>query len=201
MTRQRRSNLQNETLALARQTRRGKRKPVTDSSTSRNWTDPDLIEHTALQQAGSVQQETRSAVTPSHDPHLPNLCGLKINCLVFNDHSVFEVRIKATDTISYFKNVIKHQNKNAFRHIDAKDLVLWQGSIPMDDVLKVELRKLELVDKSSSSVLRTLSEIFPEPPIERCIHIVVNLPVSHHPQKFQELTRLMNWQRVWLLLT
>ncbi|KAH9159153.1 hypothetical protein EDB89DRAFT_1829318, partial [Lactarius sanguifluus] len=103
---------------------------------------------------------------------------LKINCLILNDHSVFEVRIKATDTISHFKEVIKHQNKNTFQHVDARDFILWQGSIAIDDNLKVDLSELDLVDKSSSSVLRTLSEIFLEPPIECHIHIVVNLPAS-----------------------
>jgi Crinkler effector protein N-terminal domain len=91
------------------------------------------------------------------------------------------------------KKAIKEEMKVAFDHIDANSLDVWKVSVPSDRNLKANLDNLRsslVVDDGSPHVptqppneelrsllpLRTLLEIFPQPPTEKHVHIIIQPP-------------------------
>lgn len=52
-----------------------------------------------------------------------------------SDH-IFEVKIPKTESVSSLKEVIKEKTSRLFKCIDARDLVLWKVSEPIDENLE-----------------------------------------------------------------
>lgn len=120
---------------------------------------------------------------------------LRFNCLVLGDDPshLFPVEIAITMTVGGLKEVIKDKKNQTFGKSDADDLVLWKVSVLSDRNLKANLDNLRsslVVDDGSSHVptqppneelrsllpMRTLLEIFPEPPTEKHVHIIIQPP-------------------------
>jgi hypothetical protein len=99
---------------------------------------------------------------------------LELNCFIIGDscNNIFTVKIPKTESISTLKEVIK-EKKNAFRHIDADTLIVWQVSILDDSSLGKNLGEINLLDESSLRPTQKLSGLFSEPPIQNHLHIVV----------------------------
>ncbi|KAF9176513.1 hypothetical protein BGZ51_000494, partial [Haplosporangium sp. Z 767] len=105
---------------------------------------------------------------------------LTIFCLVSGEalSSAFPVKISSDESVGVLKGVIIQKSPNAFEHIDAKDLVLWRATIPIDGNAEEEgIITLDgLDDKTKLGNPRTsLSKLFPESPDETT-YIVVERP-------------------------
>ena len=98
----------------------------------------------------------------------------------------FDVEIGRRKSVANLKDNIKEKQKPNFDHIPASSLVLWKISIPYDQNLAKNVDILSLVDDGLSpqaflakqqiqslSPVDELSKLFPEPPIEKHVHIIV----------------------------
>jgi hypothetical protein len=118
---------------------------------------------------------------------------LELNCLILGQDPkhIFSVKITKTESISTLKEVIKGKKKNAFRHIDADTLIVWQVSVLGDSSLGQNLEELSLSEESSLGPMQNLSELFSEPPIHKHLHILVQPPpviqTSLHSEPLQLL--------------
>ena len=102
-----------------------------------------------------------------------------LNCLVLGDDPscLFPVKIAASESVGILRDAIKDRNKHAFEHVDAKTLVLWKVSIPLNESFKSNLSKLDLVEQRPLLPEQELVEIFTgPPPAKRHVHIVVKAP-------------------------
>ncbi|KAE9386906.1 hypothetical protein BT96DRAFT_771244, partial [Gymnopus androsaceus JB14] len=106
----------------------------------------------------------------------PHIAGL--NCLVLGDkrNHIFPVKIAETESVGSLKEAIKEKKHAAFPHIDADALELWNVSEPVDQHLENNLEKANFREKESLSPVDKLSKIFPNLPVEGCLHIVVWCP-------------------------
>jgi hypothetical protein len=87
---------------------------------------------------------------------------LKLNCFVHNDdpHYVFPIKIARTESIGTLKRSIKDDNPESFCDVDARSLVLWKVSIPVNDGFKENVRKIKLRDEDALSPVDRLSKVF-----------------------------------------
>ena len=110
---------------------------------------------------------------------------LKLTCLVWPDnepdeHTV-QVEIDINETIMLLKELIKDKHAHHLADVDARDLVLWKCSIPMDDNLKENLAKIRF-NGTDPSVQRLrpaaskVSKYFTTDLPPETIHILVELP-------------------------
>jgi hypothetical protein len=66
----------------------------------------------------------------------------------------------------------KDKNSRGFHNIDARSLVLWKVSIPVDRDLQGHLAHLGLTNKSQLSSVDDLLDVFPDLPIHKHLHIM-----------------------------
>ena len=110
---------------------------------------------------------------------------LKLICLLWPDnkpdqHTV-QVEIDINETIMLLKELIKDKHAHHLADVDARDLVLWKCSIPMDDNLKETLTNIRF-DGTDPSVQRLqlagseISEHFATTLLRKTVHILVELP-------------------------
>ncbi|KAF8318072.1 uncharacterized protein EI90DRAFT_3133569 [Cantharellus anzutake] len=78
---------------------------------------------------------------------------LELYCLICGDgaNHIFLVKIASTESVGTLKEIIREKNKFALEHMDAKTLTLWKVSIPVDDSLKENVKKVELNDEEMLS--------------------------------------------------
>jgi hypothetical protein len=102
---------------------------------------------------------------------------LMLNCSVLGDDvsQVFPIKIANTESVGTLKETIKEKNPEAFRHVDARSLIIWKVSIP-NDRLQQSLTILDLTDESSLSSMDDLIDVFSEEPRHKHLHIVVKPP-------------------------
>jgi len=100
------------------------------------------------------------------------LCLVKGNVLA----NAFSVKISRDESISELKKVIKAENVQTFANVDAKDIKLWNVTIPddRDDLLS----NISLQDKDELLATKKISKYFPDSPPEEHIHVLVEPPVS-----------------------
>ncbi|PKK58023.1 hypothetical protein RhiirC2_857969 [Rhizophagus irregularis] len=61
---------------------------------------------------------------------------ITLSCLVVSENpyeNAFAVEIDTTKLVSFFRNVIKEKNTQAFANVDAKDIKLWKVDISLDE--------------------------------------------------------------------
>jgi hypothetical protein len=110
---------------------------------------------------------------PQLDPPI-----LELYCLIRGDDAnhIFPVKIASTESVGTLKEIVREKNKFALEHMDAKTLTLWKVSIPVDDSLKENVKKVELNDEEMLSPVHRLSSIFPDPPLQLHLHIIIKFP-------------------------
>ncbi|KAI9569501.1 hypothetical protein HD554DRAFT_535796 [Boletus coccyginus] len=102
-----------------------------------------------------------------------------LNCWIRGSDAgeIFHVKISKTEDVATLKEAIKNEAPVTFREVDAHTLHLYKPRNPLprpyeDNLSKIILSEdgelLEMVDK--------LSEVFPEQPPKRHIHIIVDAP-------------------------
>jgi hypothetical protein len=103
---------------------------------------------------------------------------LELNCLVLGDGPghVFPVTIEQNKLVGTLREAIKDKKKRAFLHVDADNLVLWKVSILVNGSLEHALSNFDDTRETPLSPVDELSEVFPEPPTRRHVHIIVKSP-------------------------
>ena len=120
---------------------------------------------------------------------------LTLVCLISGEltSKAFKVRIRDIHAdISDLKKAIVGEKPNAFKHIDAKDLMLWQATIPADENAeeKIIITLDGLDHKTKLGNPRTcLSKLFPETPDDNT-YIIVERPKGM-PKKTLVLNTLL----------
>jgi len=105
---------------------------------------------------------------------------LLLNCVIlsdkpsrtFNLNETFPVKVPKTDNVGILKKMIKEENPHTLDKVDAKDLILTQVSLPVDDGLAENLRRAELTPLNP---VLPISQAFPRVE-ERHLHVVVQAP-------------------------
>ena len=109
---------------------------------------------------------------PVHDPTQL----LSLNCFVLGDDlkKIFTVKILKTENVSILKKLIKEENSSSFGNVDAKNMLLWNVSIPIGDDVNESLKKpnLEPLD-----ALLLLSQAFPSVEASH-LHVVIEAPTD-----------------------
>jgi Crinkler effector protein N-terminal domain len=83
------------------------------------------------------------------------------------------------ESVGTLKRSIKDENPESFRGVDARSLVLWKVSMPVNGGFKENVRKVELRDEDALSSVDRLSKVFLGQPEDRDLHIIVRpLPAS-----------------------
>ncbi len=98
------------------------------------------------------------------------LCLVKGNMTA----SAFAVDIDREKLVSHLKEVIKEKNAQTFANIDAKDLKLWNVTIPGDR--DDQLRNLILQDSDELLAINDIGDYWPEKPLKKNIHVLVEPP-------------------------
>ena len=97
------------------------------------------------------------------------------------DEHTIQVKLDPDDTVSSLKKLFKNEYTHRFAGYDACDLILWKCSIPIDDNLKENLKKIRF-DGTDPSVQRIrtaaseISEHFPTILPYKTIQILVLYP-------------------------
>jgi hypothetical protein len=100
--------------------------------------------------------------------------------------NAFAVEIDTTKLVSFFRDVIKEKNTQAFANVDVKDIKLWKVDISLEEEneklttidtkinvnIKDELGDVELLPLSK------ISKHFTSQPADEHIHIIVQRPVE-----------------------
>ena len=100
------------------------------------------------------------------------------NSLDEPDENTIQVKLDTDETVGFLKKLIKNEYTPRLVHITASELVLWKCSIPINDNLKENLRKIRF-DGTDPSVQRIrpaaseISEHFPTILPYKTIHILV----------------------------
>lgn len=106
---------------------------------------------------------------------MPNI--LELNCLVSGNDPcyMFTIEIASTENVSALKDAIKDKNEQLFQRVDARSLVLWNVSFPVDESLEDNLTNF--ADVKSLSPVGELSEVF-SGLLHTHLHVVVGRPPS-----------------------
>ena len=104
---------------------------------------------------------------------------ITLNCWVRGQeiHRIFPVNISPAQTTGALKNVIKN-NKPDLGDIAADALDLYKVFLPDDEDLEQALEGLTFGPHGRLRPMEPLSLVFPAPPLERHLHIVVATPTS-----------------------
>src|SRR6266496_2955011 len=102
--------------------------------------------------------------------------SITLLCLVKGNTTAnaFPVDIEKDQLVGHLKKVIKAEQPQTFANVDAKDLKLWNVTIPGDH--DDQLRNLILQDSDELLAIRKISKYFPDPPAEESIHVIVEPP-------------------------
>jgi hypothetical protein len=102
-----------------------------------------------------------------------------LNCWVRAPHvgRIFGVKISNTETVATLKEAIKDKNSEAFRDVDAITLDLYKPRNPVPKPYKPNLNKFNLLEHGELLEMGDdeISEVFPEPPPKRHIHVIVGM--------------------------
>ncbi|KAF9973333.1 hypothetical protein BGZ73_003445 [Actinomortierella ambigua] len=98
-------------------------------------------------------------------------------CLISGEpaSSAFSVKVNPNTTVDDLKDAIVSKMPNAFKHIDASDLLLWRATIPIEE--EEGITTLDGMDNKTKlgNPRACLSKLFPESPNDNT-YIVVERP-------------------------
>ncbi|KAF9969244.1 hypothetical protein BGZ73_008506 [Actinomortierella ambigua] len=106
--------------------------------------------------------------------------------------SAFPVEIPSDKSVGVLKKAIIGEKPNAFEHIDANDLTLWQVIIPVDeDAEDVKIATTDVVSKRLLKATVTLKKAFKDGAAEDTIHVLVERPKATSMPQTLELEAKM----------
>ncbi|KAI9455721.1 hypothetical protein HD554DRAFT_264224 [Boletus coccyginus] len=102
-----------------------------------------------------------------------------LNCWIRGSDAgeIFQVKISKTEAVVTLKKAIKNETPATLHGVDAHTLRLYKPRNPLPRPFEDNLSKINLSE--DGELLQTvdkLSEVFPEQPPERHIHIIVDAP-------------------------
>jgi len=102
--------------------------------------------------------------------------SITLLCLVKGNTTAnaFPVDIEKDQLVGHLKKVIKAEQPQTFANVDAKDLKLWNVTIPGDQ--DDQLRNLILQDSDELLAINDIGDYWPEKPPKRNIHVIVEPP-------------------------
>jgi hypothetical protein len=88
------------------------------------------------------------------------------------------VQIEKTETVTHLRTAIKVVKENALRGYDADTLALWKISMAKEEVvtLLAQINLNSLPDHLKLRSLHGISQVFPDPPEDGHIYLVVVQP-------------------------
>ena len=104
---------------------------------------------------------------------------LMLSCVILDSqprlNHIFSVVISDSATVGTLKEEIQKQTRPAFDHIDADTLDLWNVSILAEGLSDADLPDL-LPNGPMLHPLNKLKPLFPDPPQEGHLHIIIRSP-------------------------
>jgi|SRR5712671_198472 len=97
---------------------------------------------------------------------------LQLVCFLPGDDNTFIVRMECDEKISDLKAAIKAKNKNAFRHIDAKNISLYKLVIECDR-LRETLPTIDVAKLKELPASHELSRHFSDPLAYKLMFLVI----------------------------
>ncbi|KAF9118121.1 hypothetical protein BGX30_004813, partial [Mortierella sp. GBA39] len=102
---------------------------------------------------------------------------LTLFCRVDGEATEFPVDIWSSKTFGHLKQQIWTENPHTFIGVDAKDLTLWRVSIPVVPANKHKPIVFNEVESPTElDPTDDISDVFPEAPPKKTIHIIVQRP-------------------------
>jgi hypothetical protein len=104
--------------------------------------------------------------------------SLSLNCLVLGDdpEKTFTVEIPKNKNIYELKRLIKEKKCHHLNYFDARQLRVWQVSVPIDN-LKAELGNINLADAQTLFPLKKLTEFFEDVAKDsHSLHVIAKAP-------------------------
>ncbi|KAG0257284.1 hypothetical protein BGZ95_005291 [Linnemannia exigua] len=107
---------------------------------------------------------------------------ISLFCLVDGEatSNAFPVEIESTKTIGDLKELIKSKKSPEFNDVAADKLTLWRVSIPVTDNKQPSVLSNFLKSALELTPTDDVSEVFPETPPKKTIHIIVLRPPPVH---------------------
>ena len=105
---------------------------------------------------------------------------LTLFCYVRGDDysNAFVVDIDEDKTVAHLRKAIKEERRPQFDDVPADSLSLWKASVLINRDIKESVEALDLVDGDSLYPYEILSDIFSSGLEKRCVHIIINRPLS-----------------------
>src|SRR6266542_4798704 len=102
--------------------------------------------------------------------------SITLLCLVKGNTTAnaFTFDIEKDQLVGHLKKFIKAEQPQTFANIDAKDLKLWNVTIPGDH--DDQLRNLILQDSDELLAINDIGDYWPEKPLKKNIHVLVSPP-------------------------
>ena len=112
---------------------------------------------------------------------------IRLWCWVYRDdvNSLFPVNIPKNNTVGDLKDIIRDKGFIRFRDVEAQMLSLYKVSLADDEDLEQALEGLTLGPHGRLRPMEPLSLVFPTPPPERHVHIVVTTPTGESRRRSQ----------------
>ncbi|GES98250.1 crinkler (CRN) family protein, putative [Rhizophagus clarus] len=111
---------------------------------------------------------------------------IMVFCIVLGDNTetAFPVKLPSDKKVGELRELITKINPISFTNIDAKDLILWQVSIPDEDVRRMKILNTKPpsdinIEELGGKVMSSRKEIefyFPKDPVDEHIHIIIVRP-------------------------
>jgi Crinkler effector protein N-terminal domain len=102
---------------------------------------------------------------------------LTLNCWVRSEdpEAFFQVKVSSTDTVYSLQKAIKNEKPVAFHDVDPYNLALYKPKAPISIPFQVERLRKFILSENGEMLYRMyrLSNVFPEPPPEYDIHVIV----------------------------
>jgi len=119
---------------------------------------------------------------------------LTLVCLVHGENpleNAFSIDVDENTTISKLKEVIKAKKIHYFENIDANRLILWRVMISLDTLTTLDTTfDIGAYGKKISPLFK-VSELFPDVPNGKQVHIVVQIPQNEDLPKQLALSKKM----------
>ncbi|KAI7825711.1 hypothetical protein BC939DRAFT_124815 [Gamsiella multidivaricata] len=101
----------------------------------------------------------------------------------------FSVKIPSTETVYILKSLIKAKKTPKFDDLAADNLTLWRVSVP---VVAASIRSAvflnEIDSKTELSPTNDVSDVFPNTPAKKTVHIIVQRPRPGNTSRVTFLT-------------
>ena len=88
------------------------------------------------------------------------------------------VKIEKTQTIIHLRAAIKNTNENELRNYDADTLALWKFSMAKEQLsmFLAQTNLGSLLDRDKLRSMGVISQVFPDPPKDGHLHLVIMQP-------------------------